>query len=698
MVKFSLRNKLLFFSVILALIPLGIAGRTLITITQNELKSSVNEELSIVVDNFAKKIDELYRDTWRAPILLIRNAVDNENLGAAEKASLFLNGIKNVPDIVSLQISAEGVPTPLLIVTQDKFMEGLSKAGVDPKTVLRVSSKSISNLLDPERVTIGDLTYIPQTNTWLITMVLKLERKIYDRVSTLSARINLDRLKDRIAHYHFTKSGSITLVDPTGQKIFDPDRPNLSEFDIVQAALQLLSSGSRAIGVKPYTRPTGEKMLGAFSFPSYLNWAVIVEENEADAYLAITKMIHSLILWVLIGFCVAVFGAIVLAQKISRPIVKIGNVAQNVGKGDFTVRVDEIKTRDEISDLGKRMNEMIEGLNERFQLQKFVSEQTIHAIKSADEQGVKLGGQRKKATVLFSDIRGFTAFSENVEPEVVIEMLNTYLRVQAGIVKDFQGDVDKFVGDELIAVFEGKEMVQNAILAAVEIITQIEAQNVKHPEWNIDVGIGINTGEMVMGAMGSEDRMDYTILGDTVNLGARLCSNAARGQILLSEAAYNEIENISWIKATKLEPIQVKGKSQPIQIYEVAGAQPKTKKRRYQRAEVSWPCTLESDTGIIKAEIKNISVSGILIACQDPPELDESPKVVIKIPDKRSLAGKIEVIWSNINDSNKDEMPREFGARFTVISDEDRRLLLELISDLRGITMDPHDSRNPAKI
>ena len=200
---------------------------------------------------------------------------------------------------------------------------------------------------------------------------------------------------------------------------------------------------------------------------------------------------------------------------------------------------------------------------------------------------------------------------------------------------------------------------------------------------------------MVMGAMGSEDRMDYTILGDAVNLGARLCSNAARRQILLSEAAYNEIENISWIKTTKLEPIQVKGKSQPIQIYEVAGAQPKTKKGRYQRAEVSWPCTLESDTGIIKAEIKNISAGGILIACQDPPELDESAKVVIKIPDKRSLAVKIEVIWSNINNSNKDEMPREFGARFTVISDEDRRLLLELISDLRGITMDRHDSRNP---
>ena len=680
MVKFSLRNKLLFFSVILALIPLGIAGRTLITITQDELKSSVNEELSVVADNLAQEIDEMYRDIWRAPLLLIRNAVDNENLGAAEKAALFLNGIKDVPDIISLQLSAEGVPTPLLLVTQEKSIEKLRQAGLDPKRVLRVSSKTISALLDPERVSIGDLTYIPETDTWLLTMVVALERKIFKRSATLSARINLDRLKDRILLHHFTKTGTITLVDMTGEKLFDPDRPNLRELQIVQAALRLLSSGSRAIGVEPYTRPTGEKMLGAFSFPRYFDWAVIVEENEADAYLAITKMVHSLIMWVLIGFCVAALGAIVFAQRISRPIVKIGKVAQLVGRGDFAVRVAEIKTRDEISDLGKRMNEMIEGLHERFQLQKFVSEQTMHAIKGADGEGVKLGGQRRKATVFFSDIRGFTAFSEKVEPEVVIEMLNTYLRVQAGIVREFHGDIDKYVGDELVALFQGEDMVQNAVLAAVEIHTQTAALNEAHPEWDIGIGIGINTGEMVMGAMGSEDRMDFTILGDTVNLGARLCSQAARGQTLLSEAARREIEGIAWIQTKKLEPIRVKGKSQPILIYEIVGAQPKAKERRYDRAEVRWPCTLRAEDKSVEAELRDISAGGALVHCEDSLELSETLQMVIKPPDGKSLALTIEVVWS---DFTEDDTPRRFGARFIEISEEDRRYLLDVISQLR---------------
>ena len=683
MVKFSLRNKLLFFSVILALIPLGIAGRTLITITRDELKSSVNEELSVVADSLTQEIDEMYRDIWRAPLLLIRNAVDNENLGASEKAALFFNGIKDVPDIVSLQLNAEEVPTPLLLVTQERFIENTRQAGLDPKSVIRVSSTTISNLLDPERLSIGDLTYIPETDTWLLTMVVALQRKIFNRQATLSARINLDRLKDRILLHHFTKSGTITLVDIAGEKIFDPDRPNLSELGIVQAALRLLSSGSRAIGVKPYTRPTGEKMLGAFSFPQYFDWAVIVEENEADAYLAITKMVRSLIMWVLIGFCVAALGAIVFAQRISRPIVKIGKVAQLVGRGDFAVRVSEIKTRDEISDLGKRMNEMIEGLHERFQLQKFVSEQTIDAIKGADEQGVKLGGQRRKATVFFSDIRGFTAFSEKVEPEVVIDMLNTYLRVQAGIVRDFHGDIDKYVGDELVALFQGEDMVLNAVLAAVEIHTQTAALNEAHPEWNIGIGIGINTGDMVMGAMGSEDRMDYTILGDTVNLGARLCSHAARGQTLISEASLREIEGIAWIQTARLEPIQVKGKSEPILIYEVAGAQPKPKERRYTRAEVRWPCTLRAEDKSIEAELRDISAGGALVYCQDLLEVKENLQMAIRPPNGKSLALTIEVVWSDFTDDNT---ARRFGARFIEISEQDRRYLLDVISQLRDRT------------
>jgi len=227
-------------------------------------------------------------------------------------------------------------------------------------------------------------------------------------------------------------------------------------------------------------------------------------------------------------------------------------------------------------------------------------------------------------------------------------------------------------------------MVQNAVFAAVEIHTQTATLNEAHPEWNIGIGIGINSGDMVMGAMGSEERMDFTILGDTVNLGARLCSHAARGQTLLSEAARREIEGIAWIQTKRLEPIQVKGKAQPIQIYEVVGAQPKAKKRGYSRAEVRWPCTLRTADRSIETELRDISAGGALIYCQDSLELNETLQMVIKLPDGKSLTLTIEVVWSDFSDDNT---PRRFGARFTEISEEDRRYLLDVISQVRDKIM-----------
>jgi adenylate cyclase len=251
------------------------------------------------------------------------------------------------------------------------------------------------------------------------------------------------------------------------------------------------------------------------------------------------------------------------------PIGNIGNVVREVGNGNFLVSTN-IKSKDEIGELGTRINEMIIGLRERFQLEKFVSRQTVDYVKRADEMGVKLGGERKAATVFFSDVRGFTSFSEKVEPEKVVAMLNTILSKQAEIVKKHEGDIDKYVGDELVAVFQGEKMVSNAVCCAIEIQQMMKGVRDLIGD-DIAIGIGINTGEMVMGAMGSEERMDFTVIGDAVNLGARLCSAAGRGQIIVSEYAAKFVMNDDSISLTKLEPIKVKGKEAAIEIYE-AGA------------------------------------------------------------------------------------------------------------------------------
>ncbi|MBI3006230.1 MAG: adenylate/guanylate cyclase domain-containing protein [Ignavibacteriales bacterium] len=257
-----------------------------------------------------------------------------------------------------------------------------------------------------------------------------------------------------------------------------------------------------------------------------------------------------------------------MRSVVVRPVQAIEGVAQSIGRGDLSVQAD-VRSQDEIGNLARRMNEMVLGLRERFHLQKFVSKQTVEAVRRADLSGVKLGGERKLATVFFSDIRGFTAYSEKVQPERVIAMLNHCLSRQSAVVRKYGGDIDKYVGDELVAVFEGKTMVENAVRAAVEIQKDIENNASAEDKDVINIGIGINTGDMVMGAMGSDERMDYTVIGDNVNLGARLCGAAKASQILISESSAGFIKADSEFKLLELEPMTVKGKEAPLKVYEV---------------------------------------------------------------------------------------------------------------------------------
>ena len=257
-----------------------------------------------------------------------------------------------------------------------------------------------------------------------------------------------------------------------------------------------------------------------------------------------------------------------MKSLIVNPVKGIERVARRVGEGDLSVQAS-VTSSDEIGNLGLSINEMVLGLRERLHLQKFVSNQTVTAMRNADLEGVKLGGERKTATVFFSDIRGFTSFSESLEPERVIAMLNVCLASQAAIIKKHGGDIDKYVGDELVAVFEGSGMADRAVLAAREIMRGLSAITDAPDAAAMKIGIGINTGEMVMGAMGSPERMDYTVIGDSVNLGARLCSAANGGQILLSGKTFAALENKSVFELRSLPPISVKGKAAPIEIWEV---------------------------------------------------------------------------------------------------------------------------------
>lgn len=574
MPRLTLRWKLLLFSVAIAVVPILVAARTMIRIGEDELKSSANDQLLGVATELTREVNDVFDRSWLDPLILIRNAIDDDRLGVQEKIALLTLGLSNIPDIVALQITLDGADLPLL-VTKDEFSQRLRAAGLDPLAVLRMPPDIVKAHKDTGELTDPNALYIPETDDWLATVVLPLRSPLAGSDAILSARIDLNRLRDLIHGNPFAKNGVLTVVDATGREVLEPERRNLADYAIVAEALGLLSSTSRSVGVEPYVRPGGQVMLGAYAFPRPFRWAILVELPERDAYLAVEKMTRSLLWWGAAGLAVAVLGAMALAFAISRPILEIDHAASEVGKGNFAVRVVRgARLNDEIGDLARRMNQMTVGLSERFQLERFVSGGTMAAIRLSGHQNVELGGSRQRATMLFCDIRGYTAFSEENEAGLVVEVLNFYFQHLATLVKEHDGDIDKFVGDQILAVFAGDHAERQAVECALAMQAKMTELAADRPSWNLSVGIGVNSGEVIMGAMGSRDRMDYTVLGDAVNLAARLCSYAGRGQTLVSRAAYEAIGDTAAFAVTMLDPIQVKGKRDPVIVYDVRPREP----------------------------------------------------------------------------------------------------------------------------
>lgn len=261
---------------------------------------------------------------------------------------------------------------------------------------------------------------------------------------------------------------------------------------------------------------------------------------------------------IFIGSVLALFIALssFLQRTILAPVKRIGQVCAAVTTGNFREKV-QVTKHDEIGNLGQTINTMVDGLYERYELSKYVSASTIKAIQQSDK------GAKAEITLFFSDIRGFTAFSEKQPPETVVHYLNMILSVQTDIIHRHGGDIDKYVGDEIVALFIGDQKEHHACQAALEIQAYMIAHQAELA--NLAIGVGIHTGEVILGMVGSEKRADYTVIGDHVNLTSRLCSKAKAGAILISADTYQKVRE----QVTVAGPfaLQVKGKSQDQTVY-----------------------------------------------------------------------------------------------------------------------------------
>jgi class 3 adenylate cyclase len=284
-----------------------------------------------------------------------------------------------------------------------------------------------------------------------------------------------------------------------------------------------------------------------------------------------------------IGLLATFVLGIVLSRRITRPIFALVDAAEGVASGDLD-RVLPVTTGDEIGALTSSFNTMIGGLRERERvhdiLGRFVSPTVARLVLS---QPLDLRGESKLLTILFTDLRDFTVLSEQEEPAVVISGLNAYFRIVVEAADRYGGVVNKFGGDSTLVLFgltdEGgnaQASAEAAVRAALDIragLSQLNTQRAAEGTPLLAAGIGINTGTVVAGLIGAERRMEYTAIGDAVNLSARIqtLNRKLDTDILISDATYQALDHPTGLSVVNRGLRQLKGKSLRVRVYSVGG-------------------------------------------------------------------------------------------------------------------------------
>jgi class 3 adenylate cyclase len=279
--------------------------------------------------------------------------------------------------------------------------------------------------------------------------------------------------------------------------------------------------------------------------------------------------------WQILGFSmVALLAALVLSLVISHglsvPLREMAAGTKAIRSGDLQVRV-AVRSRDDVGQLAESFNEMAEGLTQKERYRTVLNMVADEKVAKALVEGqLALGGELREISVLFCDIRGFTPYTENMPPQEVIEMLNEHMTALTRVVKEHNGVLDKFVGDLLMAIFGAPVSHEtdtlNTARCALRLMQEREKLN-STSRHRLQIGIGIATGRVVAGCMGSFDRLNYTVLGERVNLASRLCSQAGPGQVVIDQATREKLGDK--ITATPLPALNLKGFSENVVAYEL---------------------------------------------------------------------------------------------------------------------------------
>jgi class 3 adenylate cyclase len=312
------------------------------------------------------------------------------------------------------------------------------------------------------------------------------------------------------------------------------------------------------------------------------NVVVAIQRPLAEALAPYDRLLLILLVVAVAGVVLAMLGAALVARRVSRPVMALVEGARRVAAGDFTTAVP-IRQRDELGELASQFNEMVGDLREHervrdelertARLKRYFSPQIADALSGGDES--LLASHRREITVVFCDLRGFTAFAEAVEADELMRLLHDYHAAVGPLVFRYEGTLERFTGDGLMVFFNDPLPCPDPAARAVEMtVAMRDAVASLLGAWRrrghpLGFGAGIAKGYATIGRIGFEGRFDYAAIGSVSNLSSRLCQEARDGQILVSQQVLTEVQPL--VDAKPVGPLVLRGFSQPVAAYDILG-------------------------------------------------------------------------------------------------------------------------------
>lgn len=404
------------------------------------------------------------------------------------------------------------------------------------------------------------------------------------------SQVPLQRVLERVsyqAQQRFEgRPDALFVVDGAQQIIAHPDPARVMTQAQEVPFLSQMSASVIARGVArsgAHTRADGARVLAVFKPLREVPWAIVAQIPYEVAFAPLEQLRRAVAIALALALILAVLGALVLARRVTAPLPALMRQAHALSERRFDARV-QVRTQDELAVLGGAMSDAAASLERseavirqeqaiRLDLGRYLPRELVERVVSR-EQDMGLGGRRQEVTVMFADVVGFTPLCERLDPEQTVAILNELFTIMTEIVFRNQGTVDKFLGDCVMAFWNAPQAQPDhaalALQAAEEILSWLELGNAGWQQrygLTLQLAIGVHTGDAIVGNIGSRTRMEYTVIGDTVNVAARLESIARPMQILTTQATCEAAG--SGFDVVALGERELSGQASALMLYEV---------------------------------------------------------------------------------------------------------------------------------